>query len=400
MNPQARRVSSLFVTAPVLLSVGVVLVPALLYGQRDLTILCFLVFGIIGSLRVWGSAGLFGLTCTPRTGRRRMFPGESFTVHVEAENRKILPVWVEVMVPFGRAGVAHQAGRVLSGEQGLLWYQASRFTWELTAERRGVYLAGPVKLASGDLFGFFPREKETSEFIEVVVYPRLVPLRNFRLSRRDFFGAAGAESPVKDPVYIFGTTDYYHGRPARFIHWKASARHNRLQEKLFEASGQEKILIIVDVDGFEGEAGSEPFERTLEAASSLAAGLDRKGVGVGALTNGTAKGWDRYYVRVTRGEGQLPQILELFARLEAGTRLTMAELLSKGLSLPYGVSCVYFAFEGTSNQRAAVEKLKSMRVSVTPVMFRDISALIMPGNSAGYDSRVSDGAVEEEVGTA
>jgi len=399
MNPP-RRVSSLFVTAPVLISVGVVLGPALLYGQRDLAILCFLVFGTIGSLRVWGSAGLFGLTCTPRTGRRRLFPGESFTVHVDAENRKILPVWVEVMVPFGRAGTGRPAGRVLSGEQGLLWYQTSRFTWELTAGRRGVYLAGPVKLASGDLFGFFPRERETTEFIEVVVYPRLVPLRGFSLSRRDFFGTAGAEGPVKDPVYIFGTTDYHHGRPARFIHWKASARHSRLQEKLFEASGQEKILIIVDVDGFEGEGRSEPFERILEAASSLAAKLDRKGVGVGALTNGTAKGWDRHYVRVTRGEGQLPQILELFARLEAGMRLAMAELLSGGLSLPYGVSCVYFAFEETNNQRAAMEKLKRMRVPVTPVMFRDIGALLMPGSPAGYDSRTSDGAVEGEAGTA
>ena len=395
MSIQARRVSSLFVTAPVLLCVGAVLFPALLYRQRDLTILCFLVFGIIGSLRLWGSAGLIGLTCTCGTGKRRMFPGENFAIHVDAENRKILPVWTEVMVPFGRSGTDRSNRQVLSKERGILWYQGSRFTWELTAGNRGVYRVGPVRLMSGDFFGFFPKEKETAEALEVVVYPRLVPLKNFSLSRRDFFGAAGAESPIKDPVYMLGTTDYHHGRPARFIHWKASARQSRLQEKVFEASGQEKVLIIVDVEGLEGEA----FERTLEAASSLAVNLDRKGVSVGALTNGIAKGWGRSYLRITRREAQLSEILELFARLEAGAGPAMPDLLAKGLSLPYGVSCIYFAFEEAKNQRAAIEKLKGMRLSVTPVIFGSIGRLIMSGPSGECRPRASDQPGISRAGT-
>ena len=38
-----------------------------------------------------------------------------------------------------------------------------------------------------------------AETIEVVVYPRLVPLKSLSLPRRDFFGIPGAESPVAGP---------------------------------------------------------------------------------------------------------------------------------------------------------------------------------------------------------
>ena len=77
-----------------------------------------------------------------------------------------------------------------------------------------------------------------------------MPLGPLSLPRRDFFGVPGGESPVDDPVYILGTTDYQNGRPAKYIHWKASARHHRLQEKVFESTEQEKILLVVDVDQF------------------------------------------------------------------------------------------------------------------------------------------------------
>jgi uncharacterized protein (DUF58 family) len=246
----------------------------------------------------------------------------------------------------------------------------------LNAGKRGVYDVGPVRIMSGDLFGFFPKEKEMEKSFELVVYPKLVPLKTFSLPRRDFFGAAGAESPVKDPVYILGTTDYCHGRPAKSIHWKASARHHRLQEKVFEPSAQEKILLVVDVDGFQEERAIEPFERTLEAAASLAVQLDRRGFALGLLTNGTTRGRDRSYLRVTRNEAQLQEILETFARLEAKAMMDMAGLVKRGLALPFGVSCVYFAFEENRDQQTAMERLRSLRVSVTPLRSGDICKLV------------------------
>jgi uncharacterized protein (DUF58 family) len=80
----------------------------------------------------------------------------------------------------------------------------------------------------GDLLGFFPRKKQVDDLRHVVVYPRLIPLKPLVLPRRDVWGIPGAKSPIYDPIYVFGTRDYHHSQPAKYIHWKASARYNFL----------------------------------------------------------------------------------------------------------------------------------------------------------------------------
>ena len=48
----------------------------------------------------------------------------------------------------------------------------------------------------------------TAAAIDVIVYPRLVPLTPVRLPRRELFGIPGAKSPIEDPVYVYGTRRY------------------------------------------------------------------------------------------------------------------------------------------------------------------------------------------------
>ena len=231
-------------------------------------------------------------------------------------------------------------------------------------------------MASSDLFGFFPREMKPDEPVQVIVYPRLAPIGPFSLPRRDFFGIAGSESPVKDPVYILGTTDYHQGRPAKHIHWKASARHHRLQEKVFEPSGQEKVLVVVDVEGFTGERAHEPFERALEVVASVAVQLDRRGRAVGLLTNGVMTGQGSFFLRVTRNGGQLPAFLEALARLGAMPQGRIADVLGRGLTLPWGVSCAYFGYEETDATRLARKRFKELGIPVEFLMLNDLTALM------------------------
>ena len=175
------------------------------------------------------------------------------------------------------------------------------------------------------------------------MYPRLVPLKSFSLPRRDFFGVPGAKSPVQDPIYILGTRDYQHWRPARHIHWKASARHNRLQEKVFEPSEQEKVLLVVEVSHFERENASECFERTLEVVGSLAVQSHQRGYGVGLATNGQVEGGPAV-LPIGRSPQQLSSILEILARLKMRANGNRADTLYRALELPWGVSCVHFSY--------------------------------------------------------
>ena len=134
--------------------------------------------------------------------------------------------------------------RMLTRESSLLWYQRTHFEWELTANRRGVHQIGPPISWRVTFLPSSPGRRGLKSLTRSLSIPRLVPLKSFSLPRRDFFGVPGARSPVQDPIYILGTRDYQHGQPAKYIHWKASARHNRLQEKVFESTQQEKVLLV------------------------------------------------------------------------------------------------------------------------------------------------------------
>ncbi len=361
MDTYQRRVSSLFATPIVLCLIGLCLLAALVNGARPLTILCLLVFIAMGGLRFWAKSSDSNLACTVDIDKEKGFPGEPVRVRLTVENRKSLPISFEAYIPFQRTLRLPSGGESLHGENGLLWFQSLSLEWQLIPTRRGIHAIGPASIWTGDLLGFLSKEKELKGEVELVVYPRLVPLGPLPLPRRDFFGIPGGESPVDDPVYVLGTVDYHHGRPARHIHWKASARHDRLQQKVFEPTEQEKVLFVADVQDFLEGRDEEAFEETLEVIASLAARLDRRGCAIGLLTNavvtkGTA------VVPVTRNPQQIGVILETLARMQMRREMAIFEMIRRGVTIPWGCTCLYFALSSTNETdrgRACVSRGKA-----------------------------------------
>ncbi len=372
----------LFTVSLIQIGVGILLFIALLNGQRDLTVLTLLVLAVMSGTRLWARLSLSGLDCHFTVDKHKAFPGEKLDIRISAENGKLLPIWLELHIPIGSLLQRSDGPRVLTKQSSLLWYQGIQFQWELIAERRGVYPIGPLHILTGDLFSFFTKHERIGESHSIIVYPRLVPLQAFSLPRRDFFGVPRATSPVQDPIYILGTRDYQHGQPAKYIHWKASARHNRLQEKVFEPSVQEKVLLVVDVARFAECNATEGFESSLEIAASLAARLDREGHAVGLITNGSLKGGGAASVPVTRNYRQLSAILETLARLEMKPEKEIKDLLRRRLADTWGISCIYFAYEADETVSSAQEYLTQRQ---TPALFL-VCRSRMPTGKLGLDS--------------
>jgi uncharacterized protein (DUF58 family) len=365
METVESRPASVFSFPLVEFMVGACLFIALLHGQRDLALLAFLVLWITIGARLWSRLCLSGVRCSSMVDKRKVFPDESLALYVNAENAKFLPVWLQMSVPVEGALASSCGEESLTSACGLLWYQQARFNWRLVAQRRGVYRVGPPHMKVGDLLGFFPREKRTEGDIHVIVYPRLVPLKPFSLPRRDFFGVPGAKSPVQDPIYILGTRDYQQWRPARHIHWKASARHNRLQEKIFEPSEQEKVLLAVEVSQFERDNASEDFERTLEVVGSLAVQSHKRGYALGLVTNGVVEG-GAPILPMGRSPQQLPSILEILARLKMRAIGSLSDTLYWTFELPWGASCVHFSYAQDEGTRATAQYFSHRRI---PMIF-------------------------------
>jgi len=370
MELQEQRVSSIFIVPLIVFFVGVLLFIALLHGQRDLIVFSILILGVVTGTRLWSRYGLSGIRCFSAVDRNKVFPDERLSLTVTAENAKFLPVWLQMSVPV--AGPLHPGSEeaAFAEESGLLWYQKARFVWDLVAQRRGVHQVGPPHIRAADIFGFFPRQREERESLNIIVYPRLVPLRPLSLPRRDLFGIPGSKSPVQDPVYILGTRDYQQWRPARYIHWKASARHNRLQEKIFEPSEQEKVLLVVEVSHFSKNSAEQGFEQTLEVAASLAVRLDQRGFSVGLLSNGAVDGGGPTIVPIARNPGQLPAILEALARLRMEAKWDLIALLRDTFELPWGLSCVHFSYEEDATTQHTEGYLHQHKVPTARVVCR------------------------------
>ena len=366
MQAQENGVPSLFVIPLMQFFVGALLFIALLFGQRDLIVLTLLVLGVVIGTRLWAQRSLSGIQHRLRLDKLKAFPGEKLTLTVTVENAKLLPIWLQMDIPAKGLIPASSGETVLTKEGSLLWYQRIHFDWDLITDRRGVYEVGPLYLQAGDLFAFFSRQKKAEEPHSIIVYPRLISLRSFPLPRLDFFGVPRAKNPIQDPIYILGTRDYQHGQPAKYVHWKASARHNRLQEKVFESTHQEKILLVVDVGQFVRYQVEEDFERALEAVASLAVRLDQQGHALGLIANGCLVGGGPAIVPIARNDQQMPAILELLARLQMKHNGDIIDVLRHRLTFSWGASCVHFAYKEDETVHSVKKYLKRHRI---PAMF-------------------------------
>lgn len=381
---QMKRVPSLFLTSIMVIAVSIFLFIGLLNSEHDLIVLSVLVIGVIILMKVWAKLSSSGIEHSFTVGRNKVFPGETLNIILNVENRKPIPVWMEVELPVSGLRKTFVEPRPITGQQSILWYQKTILQWELKALRRGIMTIGPLRFAFGDLLGFYQKESEIAENLQFIVYPRIVPLGQFKFPRRDFFGIPGGQSPVDDPVYILGTSDYHHGKPAKYIHWKASARYQRLQVKVFDSSEQEKVLFLVDVSTFLAEDAEEDFERGIEVIASLAVQCERRGCALGFLTNGVVMGAP-HSVAISRSSQQVAAILETLGRLQFEKRENLLNALQNSGGIPWGTTCLYLTLNEVPGTRVLRDYMRRRKIPLTILTKESISSLTDVNTMASED---------------
>ncbi len=347
------RIPSVFTISLIQGLAAIFLFIALIQRHLELILLTALILSLTLGARLWGRFSPKALRCRSSVDKARVFPGDRLCLTLEADNVKLLPVRLGLDLTYDSGLSPLNPAVESSCELRLLWYQRARLQHMLVAERRGVYRAGATRFFASDLFGFYPHEPALQQAeAEIIVYPRLASLKPAHLPRRDFFGKPGGRSPVQDPVYLLGTRDYQQGRPSRFIHWKASARHDRLMEKVFEPSHAERILLLVDASGFQEQEAHEGFEDVLQTAAALAVHLDQTGAKVGLVTNARLTGAHTGIVPLGRSSLCLQSLLEVLARARMQTAGHLLQTLQRSRQLTQGLACLCFIHAPDAPARA------------------------------------------------
>ncbi len=327
----------------------VLLFISLLLQQKNLILISILVLTMFYITKLWSTWSSKKVYYNFDAKKIKGFPGEVISLQANVYNNKILPIWLKLLVPMDKKLITSNKVEddSLVEEFRLLWFDRFRWQWSMEAQHRGYYQIGPPSIDTGDIMGFFnQRISLYNSTVEVIIYPKPVSLNFLSTPIKELFGKTGNEHPVKDPVYPIATRDYRHGDHAKFIHWKASARHNRLQSKIFDSSTQRKTLLIIDVSFFQKNDAEEDFEKIIEVVAAMIQEFDREGSPYSILSNGKIAGSKGFAANFTFGTGpeQLSVAMEFLARLTMEEYCSMEDLLFTESSIPSGTGCLYCCF--------------------------------------------------------
>ncbi|MBV9580440.1 MAG: DUF58 domain-containing protein [Chloroflexi bacterium] len=250
--------------------------------------------------RAWAALAFVRVSYTRALSRDRAFRGDELILESTLGNPRLLPLpWLEVweQLPVALRPEAPRersfadVDRVWVSRGLAVWpYRRVRWRRKLVCTQRGVFRLGDARLRTGDPFGFFERERSYAASVsdqEVLVYPRVVPLRRLALPlHHPSLDVVSPRSYVTDPTRTATVRDYRPDDARRLIHWSSTARRGSLQVRVLEPATSLHVSLALDVRGFNfGVYREELLEVTLSAIASIGVYLQGQGSPTSFLAN-------------------------------------------------------------------------------------------------------------------
>jgi uncharacterized protein (DUF58 family) len=329
----------------------VILIISLALQQVALFLIALLFVLTGGASRLWNRYCLHRIEFRRSLSSNKVFFGEEAVYEIEVTNRKPLPLpWIQIedevpeQVTFlkGQTMAAYEGRAILTNIFPINWYHRIKRRYPIRCLQRGIYVFGPARISSGDLFGLFRREMRHDKPDYLMVFPRLVTLEKLGIPSKQLFGDIRLKSHLfQDPVLTAGVRDYQAGDSMKRIHWKSSARMRRLQTKIYEPTTTVDLSIFLDVRTVPvPHWGSVP--QLLELGIMTAAALSRQaldeGFHVGLHVNQLTL-FSRGPLRVPHSghADQLLRILEGLAQLHQAESIPIARFIRQEAgNLPWG----------------------------------------------------------------
>ena len=329
---------------------------------------------------LWSRYCLTEVTYRRQFGVERLFFGEKTDLRLEVTNAKPLPLaWLRCeddipialkLTPDERARHYLPTRRVLVNLFSLSLYQRVIRRYTVTGTQRGAWRFGPVQLVCGDIFGFRSQHKEIPETNLLLVYPRLYTLPELGLDARHPFGDyQSLNRLIDDPLRVSGVREYLPGDNIRHIHWKATARRQELQTKLFEPSASRPLAIFINIRTFNHRfEGIDPALRefAISAGASISRWAQMRGDAFGVFANSMM--YEGRRVRILPGAHprQLTRVLEALAYCVGVPHTTIERVLQQEADhLRHGTSIVLISATLSDSLSRALADLQRRGFAVT-----------------------------------
>ncbi len=353
---------------------GLLVFIGLLASEGLLIIVGSLVILIWLATKLWDRFAFRKVSHSRRVARHRAFIGDTFEYTVTLRNDKVLPlIWVDIQESFpdglDLAGAKLRANNIEGMRQhsittSLLPFQQATWKYNLRCTARGLHRIGPVRVRSGDIFGFSASEARFEELEHVIVYPRVVDLEQLGLPFQHPLGEGRGRRPLfYDSSQFAGHRDYLPSDPMKHIDWKATARAPQIQTKLFAPVVSLNVLVALNAATSEEPwetSNRRLFERGVTVAASVASYAAKRGYSFGLVSNAVAT-YSAKYISVPLGAApsQLPLVLESLAMAGPYVVTTLPEVL-KGErdKLPAGATVVLVTAVVTPSLTREIAEMK------------------------------------------
>ena len=373
-----------------LVFIGLVASQGLLLVVGSLVIIIWL------TAKFWDRFAFLEVTHMRQLSRSRAFIGDTLEYTITLSNEKILPlIWVDIQDTFPSdldlpGASLRGTGVEISKEHrittSLLPYQRVSWKYSLKCLGRGYHRIGPVRLRSGDIFGFTAAEAHFPAVDHILVYPRVVDLNRLILPSEHPMGEARGQLPLyQDTSRFFGLRDYYPTDPMKHIDWKATARRTWLQTKVFEPVVSLNVLIALNASTGEHAwqgANRRLFERAVTVAASVAKHCADRGFSFSLVSNAVAVYSGKWLnVPFSSAATQIGLVLESLAMAGPYAVASLPDVLRiQRDSLPTGSTIVLATPVVT---RAMVEE-------ITEVKIRGYQVIVLYCGDGGPEIRLPD----------
>jgi len=304
-------------------------------------IFIFILILILLLAEVTAKKGFQGLSIKRETVSYSAHEGESFKISIIIENNKWLPVsfiLITEKLPM-ELEVFEEENLVNSGESNyhitklnIRGHERVRRNYSIRASKRGTYLLREVKAAIGDAFGLNTNDRDFEDYVELLVYPRALDLKQLEFNTTSFQGDSIIKRWIyKDPLYIKGIREYNVEDRMKDIHWKSSLKMNRLMVKDYDYTAEMELMIIFNVECGEpyySSIDAKAIERGIALAAALSKQSIKEGVPVGLWCNSQLISYGGEAAEeIVPALNSLKHIMELCARIDYTPRLSFNEYL-------------------------------------------------------------------------
>lgn len=317
------------------------LLTGLFTGRALFFNLAYLLGAVMILSLIWAWLSVRSVTIGRSTRTRRSQVGRVFRESFMVRNLGLLPkLWLEVRDHSDLPG--HRASHVVPT---LFSRRQYEWTVDTTCVARGEYRLGPLTIISGDPFGLFLTPRRISATERVIVYPMTVAVNHVVLPM-GFLSGGDAQRRLTHNITTnaAGIREYVTGDSINRIHWRSSARMDKLMVKEFELDPLVDIWLFNDFSsdslvedpsvqrvGQIGNIipGSQAIPASTEEYGVIIAGSlakyfieQERAVGYAAYTP------YRQIFQPDRGSRQLTRILQTLAVARSTSNHTLKEMLS------------------------------------------------------------------------